>query len=198
MSNDRLNKAIELIDRANSEDPTWEMWQGEEMPKELLYSWHMVRWLEKLDPEASEARQLAARAQHIRRWTVPRESYPEGREGYLRWRKYLYRFHAEQAVAILHEVGYDEVTIDAVRQMISKEGIKRNADVQMIENVACLVFLEHYFPAFAPKYDEAKLIDIVQKTWKKMSEQGQQAALGLKLPDDLGRVVGKALAEASP
>lgn len=194
MSNDRLNKAIDLIDQANSEDPTWEMWQGEEIPKELLYSRHMSVWLKKLDPEPSEARQIAARAQHIRRWTVPREQYPEGREGYLRWRKFLYRFHAEQAVAMMREVGYDDVAIDAVRQMIGKEGIKRNADVQLIEDVACLVFLEHYFPPFAQKYDEDKLIDIVRKTWKKMSEQGQQAALALSLPDGLGQVVAKALA----
>lgn len=193
MSNDPLNKAIELIDRANSEDPSREIWQGEEVPKELLYSRHMSRWLAKLDPAPSAARQLAARAQHIRRWTVPREDYPEGREGYLRWRKFLYRFHADQAAAILREAGYDAATIEAVRQMIGKEGIKRNADVQLIEDVACLVFLEHYFPPFAEKYDEDKLIDIVRKTWKKMSEQGQQAALGLQLPEGLGRVVAKAL-----
>ncbi len=193
MSNDRLGKAIELIDRANSEDTNRETWQGEEYPRELLYARHMGRWLGNLDPDPSEARQLAARAQHIRRWTVPREDYPEGREGYLRWRKFLYRFHADQATAILREVGYDGATIDAVRQMIGKEGIKRNADVQLIEDVACLVFLEYYFPPFAQKYDADKLVDIVRKTWKKMSGQGQQAALGLSLPDDLGRVVAKAL-----
>jgi hypothetical protein len=193
MSNDRLSKAFELIDRANSEDPQREVWQGEEYPKELLYARHMSRWLEQLDPAPSEARQLAARAQHIRRWTVPREDYPEGREGYLRWRKYLYRFHAEQAVLILREVGYDEATIDSVKRMIAKEGIKRDADVQIVEDVACLVFLAHYFPEFAHKHEEDKLIDIVRKTWKKMSDAGHAAALSLQLPGDLGSVVAKAL-----
>jgi hypothetical protein len=153
----------------------------------------MSRWLERLDPAPSEARQLAARAQHIRRWTVPREDYPEGREGYLRWRKFLYRFHARQAAAIMGEAGYDGETIAAVERMVGKEGIKRDADVQVIEDAACLVFLEQYFPEFAKKYDEDKLVDIVQKTWKKMSEAGHNAALGLALPEELGRVVAKAL-----
>jgi len=193
MSNDRLSKAIELIDQANGEDPRREIWQGETHPKEWLYARHMSRWLEKLDPAPSEARQLAARAQHIRRWTVPREDYPEGREGYLRWRKFLYRFHAEQAAAIMDAAGYDGDTIAAVKRMVGKEGIKRDADVQLIEDVACLVFLEHYFPAFAQKYDEDKLIDIVRKTWKKMSEQGHNAALALALPEDVGVVVARAL-----
>lgn len=193
MSNDRLSKALRAIDRANSEDPNREVWQGAEYPKEVLYAEHMGRWLERLDPTPSEARQLAARAQHIRRWTVPREDYPAGREGYLRWRSYLYHFHADQAEAVLREAGYDSGTIQQVRKMIAKQGIKRDADVQLIEDVACLVFLEHYFPAFASQYDEDKLIDIVRKTWKKMSEQGQQAALGLALPDGLGRIVAQAL-----
>jgi hypothetical protein len=193
MSNDRLSKAIELIDHANSEDPNRELWNGEEYPKELLYGRHMSRWLERLDPQASEARQLAVRGQHIRRWTVPREEYPEGREGYLRWRKYLYRFHGEQTAALLLEAGYDEETIALVKRMIGKEGIKRDADVQIVEDVACLVFLAHYLPEFAHKHEEDKLIDIVRKTWKKMSEQGHAAALDLSLPTDLGGVVAKAL-----
>jgi hypothetical protein len=193
MSNDRLSKAIELIDHANSEDPNREIWQGVEYPKELLYAQHMSRWLERLDPQASEARQLAVRGQHIRRWTVPREEYPEGREGYLRWRKYLYRFHAEKTAALLLKAGYDEETIALVKRMIGKEGIKRDADVQIVEDVACLVFLAHYLPEFAHKHEEDKLIDIVRKTWKKMSEQGHAAALALSLPDDLGGLVAKAL-----
>lgn len=193
MSSERLRLAIALIDQANAEDPSRELWQGEETPKELLYSRRMGAWLEKLDPNPSETRQIAARAQHIRRWTVPREQYPEGREGYLRWRKFLYRFHADQAVAIMKQAGYDEATCAQVRKMIGKEGIKRDADVQLIEDVACLVFLEHYFPPFAQKYDEDKLIDIVRKTWKKMSDQGHAAALTLALPEGLGTVVAKAL-----
>ena len=153
----------------------------------------MAEWLAKLDPSPSEARQIAARAQHIRRWMVPREDYPAGREGYLRWRTFLYRFHSDQVEAILREVGYDGETIALVRKMVGKQGMKRDLDVQLLEDVACLVFLEYYFPEFAKKNDEQKLVDIVRKTWKKMSEVGHNAALTLHLPDELAGVVGKAL-----
>lgn len=193
MSNDRLNTALESIDRANAEDPNKENWEGREYPKELLYSMRMSEWLRKLDPDPSEARQLAARAQHIRRWEVAREDYPEGREGYLRWRTFLYRFHADQAGAILRQAGYGEEAITQVRRMVGKQGIKRDADVQLIEDLACLVFLEFHFPEFAQKYDEDKLIDIVRKTWKKMSPAGQDAALTIALSSELKNLVGKAL-----
>ncbi len=193
MNDDRLSKAIAAIDRANGEDPHRENWQGIEYPKELLYSLRMSAWLERLDPDPSEPRRLAARAQHIRRWMVPRESYPEGREGYLRWRKFLYRFHAEQVEAILLQAGYDGEIIAAVKRMVGKEGIKRDADVQMIEDVACMVFLEHYFPEFAKNCEEEKLVDVVRKTWKKMSDRAHGAALALELPADLLNVVKKAL-----
>ncbi len=193
MSSERFRTAIEMIDRANGEDPNLEESQGTAVPRELLYSRRMSLWLEKLEPAPSEALKLAARAQHIRRWTVPREQFPEGREGYLRWRTYLYRFHADQAEAILREAGYDDETVGQVRKMISKQGIKRDADVQIIEDAACLVFLEHYFPDFAKKYDERKLIEIVRKTWKKMSDRGHAAAFTLELPEGLQGLVAKAL-----
>lgn len=193
MHSDKLSQALARIDQANREDTQTEHWQGETYPKEWLYGQRMSAWLHKLDPTASAARQIAARAQHIRRWTVPRDSYPAGREGYLRWRKYLYGFHAQQAETILGELGFDGETIAAVKKMIGKEGIKRDDDVQMIEDVACLVFLEYYLPDFAPKYSEEKLIDIVQKTWKKMSVQGHQAALGIGFSAELMAVIVKAL-----
>lgn len=182
-----------LIDAANGEDPNREAWQGSDWPKELLYSRRMSEWLERLAPEADEAVRLAARAQHIRRWTVPRDSYPRTREGYLRWRTGLYEFHARTAADILAEAGYDQATIDRVARMLKKRGLQREADSQLIEDVACLVFLEHYFAAFAPGYDAAKVIDIVRKTWKKMSATARQAALGLELPAEARQLVEKAL-----
>lgn len=197
MIHERLRRAIEWIDRANGEDPERETWRGQDYPKALLYGMRMSEWLARLAPDATEAQQLAARAQHIRRWTVPRESYPATREGYLLWRSFLYRFHAEQAGAIAREVGYDEASIEAVKKMVGKRGIKHDPDVQLIEDVACLVFLEHYFPDFAKDYDEAKLIDIVRKTWRKMSERAHQEALKLTLPEPLNTVVAKALSDAT-
>ncbi len=195
MSKDKLIQAIAAIDQANSEDPNTEIWQGKLCPKELLYSERMTQWLEKLDPSPSDARQIAIRAQHIRRWKVPREDFPAGREAYLRWRTSLYRFHSEEVERILREIDYDGETIALVIKMVGKQGIKRDPDVQLLEDVACLVFLEYYLPAFATKYDEAKLIDIVRKTWKKMSDAGQTAALSLTLPQKLGEVIGKAIAK---
>ncbi|BBL71402.1 DUF4202 domain-containing protein [Methylogaea oryzae] len=193
---ENFGRAIALIDAANGEDPNRESWQGREWPKELLYSQRMSEWLERLAPDADEAVRLAARAQHIRRWMVPRDSYPKTREGYLRWRTGLYEFHAETAGALLAQAGYGEETVERVGRMLRKRGLKREADTQLIEDVACLVFLEHYFGGFAPGHDEAKVVDIVRKTWKKMSDTARQAALGLNLSDDVRRLVALALAEA--
>lgn len=192
-SSSKLQTALDLIDAANSEDPNREIWQGREWPKERLYSQRMSEWLARLVPDADEALQIAARAQHIRRWQVPRDSYPKTREGYLRWRTGLYEFHAQQAAELLTQVGYDTETIERVRRMLSKRGLRREADSQLIEDVACLVFLEHYFASFAPDHDQAKVIDIVQKTWKKMSDTAQQAAMNLDLSNEARRLLELAL-----
>lgn len=192
---DKFQKALALIDAANGQDPNRENWQGRDWPKELLYSQRMSEWLARLAPNADEALRLAARAQHIRRWAVPRDSYPKTREGYLRWRAGLYEFHAQTAAELLARAGYDAATIERVGRILRKRGLKREADSQLIEDVACLVFIEHYFAAFAPEYDEAKVIDIVRKTWNKMSDTARRAALGLDLPGEVLRLVQLALAE---
>ncbi len=189
----QFQRAVALIDAANGEDPNRETWQGREWPKELLYSQRMSEWLARLAPDADEALRLAARAQHIRRWQVPRDSYPRTRDGYLRWRTVLYEFHAQQAAALLSEAGYDEEALTRVSRILRKRGLKREEDSQLIEDVACLVFLEHYFAAFAPGHDPAKVIDIVRKTWKKMSDAARQAALGLALPAEARLLVEQAL-----
>lgn len=188
--------ALSLIDAANAEDPNRETWQGQDWPKELLYSHRMSEWLQRLEPEADEVVRLAARAQHIRRWTVPRDSYPKTREGYLRWRTGLYDFHARTAGELMAQAGYGAADIERVERMLKKRGLKREADSQLIEDVACLVFLEYYFAPFAPSYEPAKVVDIVQKTWKKMSERAREAALGLNLPDEARRLVEQALGAA--
>jgi hypothetical protein len=193
---DRFLFALRLIDEANRQDPNLERWEGQDYPKEYLYSLRMSAWLTRLDPEADEARRLAARAQHIRRWMLPRDRYPMTREGYLRWRTELYDFHAKETAEILARAGYGEEAIGRVGAMLRKRGLKRNPDTQMIEDVACLVFLEHYFLPFAAGQDEAKLIDIVQKTWKKMSAPAREAALNLPFPDDIRALLGRALAGA--
>ncbi len=191
---DRFEQAIGLIDEANAADPNQEIHDGKPCPKELLYSRRMTGWLERLEPGASEPLRLAARAQHIRRWEIPRETYPMDRQGYRAWRTGLGKFHAQAAAAILEKAGYDEQTIERVGALLRKENLKTDPDCQTLEDVVCLVFLENHFEEFARQHDEEKLLNIVRRTWKKMSERGQEAALQLRLRQAARSVVEKALA----
>jgi Domain of unknown function (DUF4202) len=192
-ANERFAAAIKKIDEANSTDPNRETYQGKEYPKELLYSERMTDWLKRLGPNASEALRLAARGQHICRWTIPRDSYAMDRPGYLRWRNDCKRMHAEKLGQILHDVGYDEPTIERVQSLVRKERLKADPETQLLEDVICLVFLENYFADFSMQHDESKIIDIVRKTWKKMSPRGHEAALRLPLSDSARSLIEAAL-----
>ncbi len=193
----RLDEAFRRFDEANAEDPIMEVVEGKEVPKEVVYAQRMSEWLERLAADAPETVKLAARAQHIRRWEVPRNTYPEGRAGYLKWRTDLYKRHGDIAGAILKDVGYDDGTIERVKTLLRKRGLKTDPDVQLLEDVICLVFLQYYFHDFAGQHTEEKLISIVQKTWKKMTERGHQAALALDYaPEDLA-LIEKALQKPS-
>jgi len=191
----RFTTATAQIDAANAADPNRELFEGHEEPKELLYSRRMNDWLVRLAPNASEALRLAARGQHICRWTIPRSSYPMDRAGYLRWRSECKRMHAQKLGEILREVGYEEPTITRVQSLVRKEHLKADPEAQLLEDVICLVFLENYFADFSRQHDEAKLIDIVRKTWKKMSPRGHEAALQLSLSPDCRKLVEKALSK---
>lgn len=193
-------RAVALIDAANAEDPNTEFAEGKEWPKELLYSHRMSDVLQRYTPEADEAQQLAIRAQHIQRWKSPRSDYPMDRNGYLQWRTHLYKFHAETAAALMAQAGCAEADIERVKQAVGKRALKVNPDTQLLEDTAALTFIEHYMLDFAgkhPEYDEAKWLDIIRKTWKKMSGRAQQFALsgGIKLPEPLVPLIQKALAE---
>jgi hypothetical protein len=185
----KFRAAIAAIDEANGRDPNITGGQ----PAELLYSKRMSAWLARLYPDAGEALQLAARAQHIRRWEIPRGSFEMTRAGYHRWRTRLYGFHADAAEAILRAVGYDDDTIARVRALLLKQNLKTNPDMQALEDVICLVFLESYFADFAPKHDEEKVITILRRTWKKMSDHGHAAALALPMEPKARELVEKAL-----
>ena len=191
---EQFDRAIERFDVANREDPNRAVADGVEQPKELLYARRMTARLDRFCPDAPEAVRLAARCQHIRRWTSPRTDYPEGRDGYRRWRTDLARFHASTAAAILREVGYDDATVARVESLLRKERLKTDPDVQLFENVICLVFLEHYLSDFAPKQDEEKLLGVLRKTWLKMSADGRRAALALDLAPELRALVARAIA----
>ena len=180
-STDKLLLAFQQFDEANKQDPNTEVFEGTTYPKEVLYGIRMTERLNAFDPNASEALRLTARCQHICRWEIPRESYEMNREGYLRWRQELKKFHATKAASILEDIGYDKETIDNVKFLLQKKQLKKNEETQTLEDVICLVFLEFYFEPFAHKHPEDKTIDILQKTWRKMSTKGQEAALELPL-----------------
>lgn len=192
-------KAVELIDAANSEDPNQETAEGRDWPKELLYSSRMSDMLDRYAPDADDAMKLAIRAQHVQRWKSPRDAYQMDRIGYLQWRKDLYKFHAKTAADLLTQAGYADEDIERVKQAVAKKQIKQNADTQLLEDVTDLVFIEHYLLGFAnkhPEYDEEKWLDIIRKTWKKMSEGAQQFALSgsVVLPESLVPLIKKAVA----
>ncbi len=194
---ERYARAIALFDAANGEDPNYEAEAGKRFPKELLYASRMSEMLGRFAPDASEAVRLAVRCQHIQRWKIPRQDYPMTPAGYQRWRTTLYQFHAETAGQLMKMAGYDDAMIERVRQVVGKRGLKVNPETQMMEDVVGLVFLEHYLAAFAaqhPQYDEAKWLDILRKTWKKMSSAGHEAALSkIKLPEHLTPLIVKAV-----
>jgi hypothetical protein len=194
MSSDpRLQLALDRFDALNAQDPHTELVEGRPEPKELVYAKRMTAWLARLEPDAAVPLQLAARSQHLMRWHIPRETFPKDRAGYIRWRTTLYDFHADRAAEVLREVGYDEATIERVRSLIRKQNLKSDAESQTLEDVICLVFLENYFADFARDHDEEKLIKILRKTWRKMSDRGHAAAMTLDLGPRELELISKAL-----
>lgn len=194
-----LDRAIALVDAANKEDPNRVTLDGKDWPKELLYSQRMSDMLQRFRPDADAAQQLAIRAQHVQRWKSPRDAYPMDRIGYLQWRKDLYKIQAETAVGLLEQAGYGEDVTGRVRAAVAKQRIKENPDTQLLEDVTDLVFIEHYMLEFAgkhPEYTEEKWLDIIRKTWNKMSAGAQQFALAgqITLPEPLVPLIQKAVA----
>ncbi|GAA4811496.1 DUF4202 domain-containing protein [Litoribaculum gwangyangense] len=173
----KFESAIALIDKKNSEDPNIYSLFGLDFPKELLYSKRMTRKLLQFEPEATEALQIATRAQHICRWKIARDTYSMDRVGYLKWRETLKKLHVDLTSEILEQVDYDSEFIKRVSFLISKKMIKKDSESQTLEDVICLVFLEYYFEEFSEKHEDEKVIDILRKTWIKMSDKGHEAAL---------------------
>jgi hypothetical protein len=174
------------IDAENEADPNNEIYQDITYPKELLYSDRMYEKLMTFQPSASEAVQIAAKAQHICRWKMPRETYPMDRVGYLKWREDLKKFHAKTTAEILKKAGYEDTFIDRVSFLIEKKLLKKDEETQLLEDVICLVFLEFYLDPFVHKHDTEKLKNIILKTWNKMSDKGHQEALKINFtPENL-------------
>lgn len=194
MSASRLESTLLAIDNINKQDPNTEELNGKITAKEYIYGHHMSACLAQYWPQSHELLQISVRAQHIKRWHLKRAEFPEGKAGYLTWRKELGKFHASLTKEIMIENGYSEEESDKTAAILRKEKLKTNSDTQTLEDVACLVFLQHYFDEFATKHTEEKIIRILQLTWRKMSETAHDIALSLTLPPHLAALVGKALA----
>lgn len=188
----RYAAVIAAIDAANADDPRTIVVGGRTRPYEVVYSERMSERLEAMYPDASELLRIAARGQHIRRFDIPRARFAQGRDGYNEWRRTCREHHARLLGEILARHGYGPEAIERVASLVKKEQLKKDRESQALENVVDVVFLEHYFDEFYAKYsryDEAKIIDILGKTLRKMSPKGHQAALALNLPERTRRLV---------
>ncbi|HBM48977.1 MAG TPA: DUF4202 domain-containing protein, partial [Marinobacter sp.] len=200
MTQQTLMNTLEAIDRANQADPNTEQVDGQKLPREYAYSLHMTRWLFALEPEPSERMQIACRAQHLERWTMPRSDYGEGRKNYYQWRLACGRMHGRRAAEIMAECGYPEEECERVETIVTKRKLREDEDTQLLEDVACMVFLERYFAGFFednPDFDKEKWLRIVRRTWDKMSPRAHEAALKLAegMPAHLLELLQEALAE---
>lgn len=191
---ERLGRAYAAIDAANADDPASLVIDGKSRPKELAHAELAVDWVRRLRPDASDALLLAARASHVRRWELPRSAEPEGKAGYLRWKRRLQVHHAEIAGQIVADVGYDESTVARVQSIVRKEALRRDPEVQTLEDALALVFVETQFRDLASRLDVEHMVDVVAKTLRKMSSDGRAAATRLDLEPDDRAIVEQAIA----
>ena len=190
----RFSEAIRRFDDENERDPNIVNAEGVPQPRELLYAKRLTDWVLRLCPEASEPLLLAARCQHICRWLVPRSAYEMTRSGYLRWRSDLKQFHARKSEQILQGVGYDDLTIACVRDLNLKKQLERDPDCQILEDALCLVTLQYQLSDLMAKTEAVKMLGILQKTWRKMSNAAHDHALSLPFTETERRLIEKAIA----
>lgn len=188
----KFDRAIAAFDAYHQKDPNTVVVDGQSYPSELLYTMRMTERLKKFAPEAEEAVKLAARCQHIGRWEIPRENYPMDRKGYLQWRNEEKARHAQIAETILRECGYDAATIEKVTMLLLKKELRTNPATQLLEDVVCLVFVEHYLEDFAAKHDDEKVVDILAKTLRKMSVPGKEALKSLAVSGRMRSLLDRA------
>ncbi|KAL4862050.1 hypothetical protein BDV12DRAFT_179381 [Aspergillus spectabilis] len=195
-----FEKTLALIDAAHAQDPnlTTPPNSTNPIPYELHYANKMTKYLSLRSPTASETLRLAVRAQHLKRWEVPRADFPATKIGYHSWRSHLAKRQAEIAKQLCVEGGVGEDIGERVASLIRKEGLRGGEDeeVQVLEDVACLVFLEDQLEGFQEGYEEEKVIGILRRTWAKMSDKGRELALGMELGGKSAELIQKALADA--
>ena len=189
----RFRDVMAAIDAANAEDPNLVRLDRKMLPAELDYGHRMCETLNRMDPDASECLQIAARGQHVGRWRVPHKNYSPGRSGYLQWRRYQRDCQAKLLGDLMTQSGYSTDEIERVGSLIKKKALKTDADAQMLEDVICVAFFEHYLLGFINRVDEEKLAGILAKTWKRMSEQGHKYASQLQLPQGISELLARGL-----
>ena len=192
----RLAEAVERFEAVHREDPRRLAVDGATLPWSVLYHRRLAHWVAHFDPGASVPLRLAAACQHIRRWQIPRGDYGAGRREYRRWRSDLGKMHAEIARGVLADVGFEEATIQRVEALLRKIGLGRDPEVQLFEDAICMVFFELEYQDLAARHGDAKMVDILRRTWAKMSDEGHRAALGIKeeLPERPRRLLELAVA----
>jgi hypothetical protein len=193
MTADSLARLLASIDTANARDSRRADYEGKPESFEWAYGRRMSAWVERLAPDASPALRVAARGQHIERWTSPRQSYPEGRGGYLRWREDLKKFHARRLGELARAAGADATDVARIAELILKKNRSEDPEGQVLEDAACLVFLETELEGFLRKTEKPKLLDILRKTWAKMGPRGRAAAAQLTLSPDATALLREAL-----
>ncbi len=192
----RYQKLISEIDRLNSQDPNKVQINGTKIGKELLYSHRMLARLLSMAPDAPETLKIAVYGQHITRWKIPRKSFPENRSGYLQWRKALANYHAQNLSTLMLDAGYSEREAEQVCRLVTKKDLARDFHTQTLEDVACLVFLEYYLAPMQEKHSQEKLIQVLRKTWRKMSDRGQKLALELTYSEEQRSLIHRATNQA--
>ena len=194
MDTERFERAVAAIDAANADDPNRIEVDGVSQPKERAHAAMASAWVRRLRPDADEALLLAAHGHHVRRWEIPRSDEPEGRSGYLRWKRRLQQHHADVLGSLLADAGYEPETVERVQQLVRKERLRTDPDVRTLEDALSLVFLETQFADLAARLEEDHMVDVVAKTLRKMSDDGRRAALEFHLGEREARIVHRAVA----
>ena len=193
----RLEQVLARIDALNAQDPTQESVGGTATPRELAYAQRLTEWVLRLKPDASAALRIAARGQHVQRWTIPRSRYPMDRRGYLRWRETLKTFHADTVAGLMGDAGYPDEAIAQVRRLITKKDLGRDPETQALEDALCLIFFEAQFADLRRKAAPGTMDDALRKMWRKMSPQARALALELPLAEAERRCLRHAVGDST-
>jgi hypothetical protein len=192
----RFEAALRRFDEENGRDPNRELVDAVPQPRELVYARWLTDWVLRLQPGASESLRLAARCQHLCRWAISRDSFPLTRPGYLHWREKLKQFHAQKAGEVLRETGYPAEMVERVQRLIRKQDLATDPEAQVLEDALCLVFLERQFAALAARTSEDKVVNALQKAWRKMSPAARDLASGLAYAPRQQALLARALRDA--